>query len=44
MAVCYEKLWNILDKKNMKRTDLKEAAGISFNVLARLGKEETVSL
>lgn len=44
MAVCYEKLWDILDKKNMKRTDLKEAAGISFNVLARLGKEETVSL
>lgn len=44
MAVCYEKLWDILDKKNMKRTDLKEASGISFNVLARLGKEETVSL
>ncbi|MFR9077177.1 MAG: helix-turn-helix domain-containing protein, partial [Dorea formicigenerans] len=34
MAVCYEKLWDILDKKNMKRTDLKEAAGISVNVLA----------
>ena len=44
MAVCYKKLWDILDKKNMKRTDLKEAAGISFNVIARLGKEEPVSL
>ena len=44
VAVSYEKLWNILEEKNMKRTELKEAAGISFNVLARLGKEETVSL
>jgi DNA (cytosine-5)-methyltransferase 1 len=28
----------------MKRTELKEASGISFNVLARLGKDEAVSL
>lgn len=44
MAVCYEKLWNILDEKEMTRTELKEDAGISFNVLARLGKEEPVSM
>ena len=32
----------IIDKK-MNRTELKEASGISFNVLARLGKNEPVS-
>ena len=44
MAVCYDKLWNILEQKNMKRTELKDISGISFNVLARLGKKETVSM
>ena len=28
----------------MSRTDLKDAAGISFNVLARMGREEYVSM
>ena len=28
----------------MNRTDLKEASGISFNVLTKLGKGETVSM
>ena len=28
----------------MNRTDLKDMAGISFNVLAKMGKGETVSL
>ena len=28
----------------MNRTELKEASGISFNVLAKLGKNETVSM
>lgn len=44
MAVSYAKLWNILSKKNMNKTELKEKAGISFNVLARLGKDESVSV
>lgn len=44
MTVCYDKLWNILEKKNMKKTELKDISGISFNVLARLGKRETVSM
>lgn len=39
MAVCYDKLWNILEQKNMKKTELKDISGISFNVLARLGKK-----
>ena len=44
MAVCYDRLWKLLNDKKMNRTELKEASGISFNVLARLGKNEAVSL
>ena len=44
MSVCYDKLWKILIDKRMNRTDLKDMAGISFNVLAKMGKGETISL
>jgi len=44
MAISYDKLWKLLIDKKMNRTDLKEAAGISFNVLAKMGKDETVSM
>ena len=44
MSVCYDKLWKMLIDKRMNRTDLKEMAGISFNVLAKMGKGETDSL
>jgi DNA (cytosine-5)-methyltransferase 1 len=44
VAVSYDKLWKLLIDKKMNRTDLKEAAGISFNVLAKLGKSETISM
>lgn len=44
MSVCYDKLWKMLIDRKMKRTDLKDVAGISFNVLAKMGKGETVSL
>lgn len=43
MAICYDRLWKLLIDKKMNRTELKEASGISFNVLARLGKNEAVS-
>ena len=43
MAICYDKLWKLLIDKKMNRTELKEASGISFNVLARIGKNEPVS-
>ena len=43
MAVCYNNLWKLLIDRNMNKTDLKEAAGVSFNVMARMGKNETVS-
>jgi DNA (cytosine-5)-methyltransferase 1 len=44
MPVSYDRLWKLLIDKKMNRTDLKEAAGISFNVLAKLGRDEFVSM
>ncbi len=44
MAVKYLKLWKLLLDKNMKRTDLISIAGISTNVLAKLGKDEFVAM
>lgn len=44
MKVCYDKLWKLLIDKKMKRTDLIRRAGISSNVLARMGREEPISL
>ena len=44
MAVDYVRLWKLLLDKGMKRTDLKSEAGISSNVLARMGKNEYVSM
>ena len=44
MSVTYKKLWKLLIDRNMKRTDLKEASGVSFNVMARMGRDEIVSV
>ena len=44
MAVDYVRLWKLLLDKGMKKTDLKTEAGISSNVLAKLGKNEYVSM
>ncbi|MGN0848844.1 MAG: DNA (cytosine-5-)-methyltransferase, partial [Victivallaceae bacterium] len=44
MAISYNKLWKILIDKNMNRTELKKAAGISFNVMARMGRNEAISI
>ena len=44
MAVTYTKLWKLLLDKKLKRTDLKEIAGISSSTLAKLGKDEYVSM
>lgn len=43
MPVSYNKLWKILIDKEMSKTELKEQSGISFNVLARMGKGEAIS-
>lgn len=44
MTVSYDKLWKLLIDRKMNRTELKDAAGISFNVLAKMGRNEFVSM
>ena len=44
MKACYKKLWKLLIDKKLKRTDLKKLAGISSGSLAKLGKDENVSM
>jgi DNA (cytosine-5)-methyltransferase 1 len=44
MAISYNLLWKLLIDKGMKKSQLKERAHISSNALAKLGKNESVSL
>ncbi len=44
MIISYDKLWKLLIDKKMNKSDLKDSSGISFNVLAKMGKNKTVSL
>lgn len=44
MSVCYNKLWKLMIDKNMNKTQLKDKAHISTNVIAKLGKNEKVSI
>ena len=44
MAVSYNKLWKLLIDKNMNKSQLRDAAGISTNAVAKLGRNEAVSL
>ena len=44
MTVSYDKLCKLLIDKKMNRTDLRNASGVSFNVLAKMSRNEFVSL
>ncbi|MCF0105214.1 MAG: helix-turn-helix transcriptional regulator [Holdemanella sp.] len=44
MGVSYKKLFELMDKNNMSKTDLRLATGIGQNTLAKLGKDEYVSM
>ena len=44
MAVSYIKLWKLLIDKRMKKTDLIKAADISTTTLAKLSKDQSVSM
>ena len=43
MRISYNKLWKMLIDKNMKKSDLKEKAGISSASLAKLGKGDHIT-
>ena len=44
MAISYIKLWKLLLDKNMKKTDLLKVADISTTTLAKLSKNQSVSM
>lgn len=44
MKISYDRLWKLLIDKKMKRTDLITQAQISSNVVAKMGKEEPISM
>lgn len=44
MALNYKKLWIKLIENNMKKSDLIDKASISANIIAKMGKNEPVSL
>ena len=43
MRISYNKLWKMLIDKNMKKSDLKEKAGISSSSIAKLGKGDNIT-
>ena len=43
MAVCSKKLWKLLIDKNMNKTELRMASGITTTALAKLGRDENVN-
>ena len=44
MSVSYKPLWKLLIDREMNKTELRKAAGISTSALAKLGKNETVGM
>lgn len=44
MKISYNKLWKLLIDNNMQKTDLIKEVKISSNVLARMGKNEPISM
>lgn len=44
MSISYDKLWKLLIDSKMNRTELKNAAGISSNIVAKMGRNEFVSM
>lgn len=44
MYISYDKLWKLLIDKKMNKTELRTKAEISTNAIAKLGKNEAVSM
>ena len=44
MSISYSKLWKILIDRKMTKTDLRNRAGLTTNVIANMGKEESVQV
>jgi Predicted transcriptional regulator len=44
MSVSYNKLWHLLLDRDMTKTELRNLAGVSTNVIAKMSKNESVSM
>lgn len=44
MILNYNKLWKLIIDKGINKTQLREKAGLSTHILAKLGKNETVQV
>ena len=44
MSISYNRLWKLLIDNHMKKKDLKDKAELSTATMAKLGKNESVSL
>lgn len=44
MSVSYIRLWKLLLDRKLKKTDLKGIAGLSNNTVAKLSKDEYISM
>ena len=44
MAISYNKLWKLMIDHKMNKTQLRKEAGLSTNVVAKLSKDDSVSM
>ena len=44
MGISYKPLFRMLLEKDMKKTELREACGLSLNTIAKLSKNETINM
>ena len=44
MEISYDKLWKLMIDKKINKTQLSEKAGITTNAMAKLGKNENVTV
>ena len=44
MYISYKPLWHTLIERNMRKEDLRLAAGFTTNMIANMGKEKNISM
>ena len=44
MTYNYNSLWKLLIDRGLTRTELKDMAGVSTNIIAKMGKNEPISM
>lgn len=44
MTYSYNKLWKMLIDRKITKTEMRKQAGITTNMLAKMGKDESVSI